>query len=178
MANTTLKALKNTVDVIGRVKEVNLELDEAVMSFIAGNIHQNTNRNIRELEGIVKELKFLTKPNEKPNLTTAESIVKKRVNIIKKKIDPTKIINVVSEHYNVSVSDLLSAKRSKDIVNARMMAIYLCRDLTELSLPAIGKSFNKDHSTIFYAISKISETKTEDSSLADDIEVLKNKHNN
>ena len=93
----------------------------------------------------------------------AEEIIKRRVKNIKKKIEADDIINKVSKFLKISIDDIMSAKRNKEVVFARMIAIYLCKDMTDLSFPAIGKLFNKDHSSIFYANSKIASYVEENS---------------
>ncbi|MBF0714252.1 chromosomal replication initiator protein DnaA [Gemella sp. GH3] len=158
--------------------EASISIDESIVAYISGHIHQNTNRNIRELEGIVKELKFMVPKNEKITMEMVERIVKKRINTTKKTIEPSNIINTVASFYNISVDDIYSPKRNKEIANARQIAIYLCRELTDLSLPAIGKIFKKDHSSIFYANNKVVTLKEENEDVATDIENIKNKIKN
>ncbi|MBF0710396.1 MULTISPECIES: chromosomal replication initiator protein DnaA [unclassified Gemella] len=128
-----------------------LYLSENIVSFIAGNV----SGNIRQIEGVLKNIKLMTDNGATASLDLVEDILKRRTKSTKKVILPENIINITSDYYNISVDDIFSAKRVKEIVTARMIAIYLCRELTDLSLPAIGSIFNKDHSSIHYAHSKV-----------------------
>lgn len=155
-----------------KCKKNNISLDDSIISYISGNI----SGNIRQIEGILKEIKFKSTSVANITLSMVENIIKHRVKNIKKNITPEDIINVTSDFYKISVDDILSSKRNKEIVNARMIAIYLCRELTNLSLPAIGKLFNKDHSSIFYSNSKISTMILENTNnILNDIENIKEK---
>lgn len=69
-----------------------------------------------------------------------------------------KIINIVSQYFKLTPDDLKGKKRSKDIANARMIAMYLCRILTDETYPRIGLEFGgRDHSTVIHAYEKINE---------------------
>ena len=70
-------------------------------------------------------------------------------------INETVIINAVSEKYGIEVDALLSKKKTKEISYARHIAVYLIRKLIDLSLPDIGKIFNRDHTTIMNSIERI-----------------------
>ena len=64
---------------------------------------------------------------------------------------------LVSDFYSIRKDDILSSTRKKEVVQARNIAIYLCRELTNLSFPAIGQHFNKDHTSILYSFNKIAK---------------------
>ena len=73
-------------------------------------------------------------------------------------INPEYIKKKVAKKFNIKVSDLESSKRTREIAYPRQIAMYLCRELTELSYPQIGKYFgNRDHSTVLHAYEKISD---------------------
>ena len=80
----------------------------------------------------------------------------------------------VAAYYNIRQSDIVGKKRVKQIVFPRQIAMYLARDLTESSLPKIGKEFGgKDHTTVLHAIDKIEKQLAEDDNLQDDIRNLR-----
>ena len=84
------------------------------------------------------------------------------------------IQRVVSKHYNVSRSDLLSSRRTRTIVRPRQIAMYLSKMLTPRSLPEIGRRFGgRDHTTVLHAVRKIEELASSDNTLQQEIEMLK-----
>jgi chromosomal replication initiator protein len=116
--------------------------------------------NIRELEGAAMRL-FVYMTLERPHspkkyqsLTAeeAELIVEKSFIRTEKRVDVRAIQQNVEEYYGISHSDLIGAQRSQNISNARHIAMYLARTLTNISLPEIGKAFGgKDHTSVLYA---------------------------
>ena len=86
------------------------------------------------------------------------------------------IIKIVAEHFNVSVSDIVSKKRSQDIVYPRQLIMYLCRTLTDVALSLIGKNLgNRDHTTIIHGYEKIQKEIEENDKVRSDVEILKKK---
>ena len=93
-------------------------------------------------------------------------------------ITPEYIISVVAEHYHVSVADLCGNKRSSKIVMPRQIAMYLCRDIIDTSLRAIGKHLgDRDHTTVMHGIEKIEKEIDTNENLRNSIETLKKKIN-
>jgi hypothetical protein len=82
------------------------------------------------------------------------------------------IQKAVARHYFVSMSDLLSSRKPSRIAGPRQVAMYLCKKLTSRSLPEIGRSFRKDHTTVLHAINKITERLKTEENLADDVNSL------
>jgi chromosomal replication initiator protein len=81
---------------------------------------------------------------------------------------------VVARQYNVSRADLLSSRRTANVVRPRQVAMYLAKTLTLRSLPEIGRRFGgRDHTTVLHAVRKIENLVSTDSALADEIELLK-----
>ena len=79
----------------------------------------------------------------------------------------------VAEHFNVKMSDMHSARRSRTVARPRQVAMFLAKNLTTRSLPEIGRKFGgRDHTTVIHAIKKIKELVKNDSSLSEDIEIL------
>lgn len=149
-----------------------LNIDSNVLEFIAANIKSN----IRELEGALTRLVAFSRLNNgrEIDVEMAESELKDFIYPNEnKKITIELIIDIVSEHYEISPSDILSSKKSKNIAFPRQICMYLCRNLTEFSLEDIGKSLgNRDHTTILYGIQKIEKDIKTDRSLQNTIEVL------
>jgi chromosomal replication initiator protein len=84
------------------------------------------------------------------------------------------IQRTVARHYNVSRSDMLSSRRTANVVRPRQIAMYLAKTLTLRSLPEIGRRFGgRDHTTVLHAVRKIESLSDTDKVLADDIETLK-----
>jgi len=130
-----------------------IKIDTDVIHFIA----QNITTNIRELEGALVRIIAYSVIEDKPiDLGLAKEILKDMVKEIYKRITPETIIGSVSSYFNVPSEDLKRGKRNKNVVRPRQIAMYLIRELTELSLPEIGRVFGaKHHTTVLYAHKKI-----------------------
>jgi chromosomal replication initiator protein len=86
------------------------------------------------------------------------------------------IIEEVAQYFSISPEELCSASRSRQLVNARQIAMYLTRELTDLSLPRIGRAFgNRDHSTVMHATQKIAGLMTERRATYDQVQELTNR---
>lgn len=151
-------------------------LDEEIIKYIASNVKSN----IRELEGALNKIKaFGNLEDGQATLELAEQILKDIISPEKKKvITPEYIINVVAEHFDISVEDIKSNKRSSRIVFPRQIAMYLCRDLTDNALKTIGEHMgNRDHTTVKHGIDKIEKEIEDSPSTQSVIEILKKKIN-
>ena len=79
----------------------------------------------------------------------------------------------MAEHFNIKVSDMQSARRSRAVARPRQVAMYLAKQLTPRSLPEIGRKFGgRDHTTVMHAVRKVEELRTADASFAEDVELL------
>jgi chromosomal replication initiator protein len=132
-----------------------VKIDEEVIYFIAKNI----STNIRELEGALIRIIAYSLIEDKPvTLELAKDILKDMVKEIYRRITPEIILERVGGYFNTQINDLKRGKRNKNLVIPRQVAMYLIRELTELSLPEIGMFFGaKHHTTILYAHKKIKE---------------------
>ena len=150
-------------------------IDNGVIQYIATNIKSN----IRELEGALTKIVAFSKlnSNKEIDLAMAEEALKDIISPSgSKKITPDVIIQVVAEHYNLTTLDLLSQRRSKDIVYPRQIAMYLCRNMTEVPLQEIGKAMGgRDHTTIIHGIEKISKDIEKTPTLQNTVDILKKK---
>lgn len=92
----------------------------------------------------------------------------------RKKVRIEDIQRVVSQHYDVARNELLSTRRTRKIVRPRQIAMYLAKQLTPRSLPEIGRRFGgRDHTTVLHAVRKVESMKSEDGTLAKEIELLR-----
>lgn len=151
-------------------------LDDEVIEYIASNVKSN----IRELEGALNKIKaFGNLEKGEATLPLVEQILKDIISPEKKKaVTPDYIINVVAEHFDVSIEDIKSNKRSSRIVFPRQIAMYLCRDLTDNSLKVIGQYIgNRDHTTVKHGIEKIEKEVEKSPTTQNTIEILKKKIN-
>ena len=153
-----------------------INMPEEILVYIAENIVSN----VRELEGALNKLSVYSKLiNEPLTLDLAKETLKDLINKdVEKNITPDFILSTVSEHMNVSISDIKSSKRSKDIALARQIVMYLCRQLTDKSLQAIGETVGgKDHATVYNGIKRIEEKTKKDSQFESSLNVIINKLN-
>lgn len=154
-----------------------VKIDDEILDYIA----QNVVSNIRELEGALNKISVYAKlDNQKEPLTPkrAEEILK---DVISKdgehEITPDYIINIVSDHMNIPYADIVSSKRSQDIVTARQIVMFLCRKyLDRYSLQQIGNSVGRrDHSTVLSGIEKIKKLMENDSYIKNTVETIEKK---
>ena len=135
----------------------NFNIEDDVLNYIATNIKSN----IRELEGALNKL--LAFNNLERTDITMEIAERELANIITpdkpREITPQLIIEVVSEHYHISVDQMISKNRSSDIAKPRQIAMYLCKNMTSNSLDVIGSLLGgRDHSTVVYAIQQVEKS--------------------
>ena len=132
------------------------DIPNDVLVYIADNIDSN----IRELEGALNRIiAYSSLTGSAISLDLARECLKQIISgIATANVSPESILKVVSRYYDISPDQLLSQKRSRDIAFPRQVAMYLCRDLTGMSLPRIGQFFGgRDHTTVMHACEKIQE---------------------
>ena len=152
----------------------NLEIDDAVLSYIASRITSN----IRELEGALIRVTAFANLNRQPvDESLAVMVLKDFITDTEgEEITPTLIMGQTADYFSISIDQLCSADRSRVLVNARQIAMYLCRELTELSLPKIGQLFGgRDHTTVMHANRKIREQMAEKRSTFNQVTELTNR---
>ena len=144
---TRMAILKN------KARQLGLDLSDDVCNYIAINV---TN-NVRQIEGTVKKIMAYRDLNEmSPTLDNVTRVISDMFKTEGNAVPtPSIIISQVCKFYSVDESVLRGTLKNKGTTEARQMAIYLIRKLTNLSLPDIGKEFNRDHSTVLYAIRKV-----------------------
>ena len=133
--------------------------------------------NIRELEGAYNRVVGLSQLLGEPiTVDNAKSILKDIISDNEQAVAPERIRSTVANHYKIKISDMDSPKRNAEITLPRQVAMYLCRENTDLSLPKIGKIFgNRHYSTVIHAIDKIEDELKYDNELAENIESIQNK---
>ena len=151
-----------------KAKSLGLNLSDDVCNYIAINV---TN-NVRQIEGTVKKIMAYrdlnNMPLDLPNISRAiDDMFKSEGNALP---TPSLIISQVCKFYSIDEAVLRGTLKNKGTAEARQVAIYMIRKLTNLSLPDIGKEFGKDHSTILYAVKKVEmELKKGNTALQDNI---------
>ena len=155
-------------------KNFEQEIPNEVIDYIATNIKSN----VRELEGALNKVNAYSKINQNRiiDLELAKNALKDTIFPDKPTIiTPNIILEVVAEHYGINPDDIVSKKRSAEIATPRHVFMYLCKDMTDLTLKAIGALTERDHSTVLHAINKI-ETEVENNpETREKINVIKNK---
>lgn len=156
-----------------KTKQQHVPVPADVLAYIAEHITSN----IRELEGALTKVIVSCKVKEIPiSLEAAQEALETSLGIQQKKPPtPDEIIQTVASHYKIQESDFYSKNRSKKIAYPRQIAMLLVREMTDLSLLKIASKFDKDHSTVLYAIDKIRKDMDEDPAFAEEIEVLRRK---
>lgn len=164
---TRIAILRNKADA------EHVEIPDDTLSYIAGQIDSN----IRELEGALLRVQAYANLKKTPITTSLAADALKNLKLDGKTmgLTITTIQNAVAKYYNVSLADLKGKKRVKQIVYPRQIAMYLAREMTDNSLPKIGRSFGgKDHTTVIHAHEKIGQELKTDDQLQTDIRELKN----
>ena len=150
------------------------EIDDEIIKYIATNIKSN----IRELEGALNKVLAKARLDKKDlTLSLAEDALKDVIYPDKQReVTPNLIIDVVSEHFNVSKEDITSQKRNSEYVLPRQIIMYLCRTITGTAFQNIAALLNKkDHTTIIHGVEKIEEKLKTDEDLKGKIETIKKK---
>ncbi|MFZ5692162.1 MAG: chromosomal replication initiator protein DnaA [Pseudomonadota bacterium] len=163
--------LKNRV-MAARSHHPGFEVPDNVVSFIAKSVTHNG----RDLEGALNRLLALSKLTGQPmTMEVAEREVRDLIRPQEpKRVKIEDIQRVVARQYNVSRSDLLSSRRTANVVRPRQVAMYLAKTLTLRSLPEIGRRFGgRDHTTVLHAVRKIENLLGNDTALADEVDALK-----
>ena len=151
-------------------------ISNEVMHYIASNVKSN----IRELEGSLNKLIALHKlKKEDINIMLAAEALKDIVSPHEnRQITPELILEVVSEHFSITISDLKSGKRNSNIAIPRQVAMYLCRTMTDTPLKSIGIMLGgRDHSTVSHGVEKVAEEIKSDEAFNNTVEIIKKKLN-
>ena len=151
-------------------------IPDEVLQYIANNIKSN----IRELEGSLNKLIALSNLEKKPiDIPLAAEALKDMISPdANRTITPELIIDVVSEHFNVPISELKGKKRNAEIVLPRQILMYLCRAMTDTPLKTVGIILGgKDHASVSHGVKKIAHDLTVDEALNNTVNIIKKKIN-
>ena len=145
-------------------------IKDNILEFLA----QRIDSNIRVLEGALNRViaysSFVNKPL---TIEMAQEVLKDLIRASQRKITIDDIQRKVADYYNIRLSDLLSARRSRTIARPRQVAMYLSKLLTTRSLPEIGRKFGgRDHTTVIHAVKRIESLQDSDNAIQEEVEVL------
>jgi chromosomal replication initiator protein len=166
-----IKIIKNKIEEIQNQFKENILLSDEVINYIA--IESKT--NVRELIGVLNRVIAFSRVHNK-NLTIGDckNILKDVFNQIRV-ITVDKIQNVVSNYFNIALSEMLSQRRSRPLARPRQIAMYLAKKMTTRSLPEIGRRFsNRDHTTVIHAVKTITRLSEQDDEMKKNISQIKN----
>jgi chromosomal replication initiator protein len=148
-----------------------LQVPDDILEYMASKVSSN----IRELEGTLIRVTAFSSLNKTPvDLALVQTVLKDLITLDDDNvIAPVEIINHTAAYFKLSVDDLYGSSRSQAIATARQIAMYLCREMTNLSLPKIGQLFGgRDHTTVMYANKKITELMKERRSIYNQVTEL------
>ena len=145
-------------------------IKDNILEFLA----QRIDSNIRVLEGALNRViaysSFVNKPL---TIEMAQEVLKDLIRASQRRITIDDIQRKVADYYNIRLSDLLSARRSRTIARPRQVAMYLSKILTTRSLPEIGRKFGgRDHTTVIHAVKRIESLQDSDNAIQEEVEVL------
>jgi chromosomal replication initiator protein len=148
-----------------------IELPNDVLTLLATSITSN----IREIEGAYTKIVAYSSLMHVPiTLDITKNILDSMGNVVQvKQITVESIVQAVAEHYRIKKDELFNKKRTRSIAYPRQVAMYLCRELADMSYPRIGELFGgRDHTTVIHAFEKISNESKTDSKLQNDLKTL------
>ena len=166
-----VKILKKKIEEIENQFKENINLSSEVINFIA----TECKTNIRELIGVLNRVIAFSRVHNKTPLSISDckSILKDVFNQIKV-ITVDKIQNVVSNYFNIALSEMLSQRRSRPLARPRQIAMYLSKKMTSRSLPEIGRRFaNRDHTTVIHAVKTITRLSEQDDEMKKNLSQIK-----
>ena len=138
-----------------KAQQLNIKIPDNIIYYIAEHIQDNT----RQLEGVIKKIQALVFIEQKvPTLSAVQGFIKEVVSDTRP--EPIKVEQIISEvarTYNISENDILSSRRTAELVKARQVAMYIARETTELPYNSIGEAFGKNHTTVLYTEKKVKE---------------------
>jgi len=154
-----------------KAEQLRADIPPKVLEFLAHKITSN----VRELEGALNRIvAHVTLVGRPVTLETAQEVLHDILRASDRRVTIEEIQKRVAEHYRIRTSDMHSARRARAVARPRQVAMYLSKQLTSRSLPEIGRKFGgRDHTTVMYAVQKIEELRAMDSSLSEDIDLLR-----
>ncbi len=165
-----IKIIKKKIEEIQHQFKENIVLSDEVINYIASE----SKTNIRELIGVLNRVIAFSRVNNKNlDIGDCKNILKDVFNQIRV-ITVDKIQNVVSNYFNIALSEMLSQRRSRPLARPRQIAMYLAKKMTTRSLPEIGRRFsNRDHTTVIHAVKTITRLSEQDDEMKKNISQIK-----
>lgn len=160
-----LKILESRRAMLGR------DIPDDVLALLAARVDSN----VRALEGALNRLVAHAELTARAlDTATAEDILKDVLRTGEGSLTISDIQKKVASHYGLKVADMISPRRTRAVARPRQVAMYLCKALTQFSLPDIGRAFGgRDHTTIIHGVRKVEDMMARDQALASDVEALK-----
>ncbi len=180
LADISKPDLETRIAILRKKAETDhLDIDENVLEMIAENISSN----IRELEGCLTRLVLYSSLSALSDQPITVALAREALSDVFSKNSPhvlncDDVMMAVAEYYGVTSDDLRSPKRQRAVAVPRQVAMYICRDMVNASLPVIGNAFNRDHTTVMHACDKVSEELKTSISLKNLISDIEHKLNN
>ncbi|MCM2270072.1 MAG: chromosomal replication initiator protein DnaA [Thermoanaerobaculia bacterium] len=171
IADIQVPDLETKIAILRRKADLDgAELPDDVALFVAHQVRSN----VRELEGLLNRVVAFASLTGKPlSLELAKETLRDILPDESRRLSSAEIIKFVARHYGLKVSEIKSKSNSKPIAFPRQVAMYLCKQLTGLSYPEIGRQFNdKHHSTVMYSVDKIEQLRTTDQELARTLDAM------
>jgi len=161
---TRLAILANKAEIAG------ITLDQEVAYLLASRIDSN----VRELEGALTRLTAYAQLTKRMiDVEMAKNVLREQLKVVMRTVTVEDIQKKIAEYYGIPNKEMRSSKRSRNLAFPRQVAMYACKELTQLSLPEIGAQFgDRDHTTILYAYRKIEKKCQDEPAFHDEIEQL------
>ena len=153
-----------------KLSDSNRQLSDGVVDLLARKVK----KNIRELVGVLNKVLFY-EDVKRVEITekVADEIIEKSIQSLSKRVSDDHILKSVADFYNISVGDLITRGRKKEVVEPRQVAMFLLRDILEMSYPYIGEKLGRDHTTAIHAVEKINHESTKNQTLTQKLSLIK-----
>ncbi len=154
-----------------KAEQLGITIPQKVMEFLAHRITSN----VRELEGALNRVVAHAQlVGRDITMETTQEVLHDLLRANDRRVTIDDIQKQVSQHFNVRVADMHSARRARSVARPRQVAMYLAKQLTSRSLPEIGRKFGgRDHTTVMHAVRKVDELRELDAAFAEDVELLR-----
>ncbi len=151
--------------------QLQANVPDSVLEFLALKVTSN----IRELEGALNRIVAHSDvAKQEITLESTQEVLQDLLRSHDRRITIDEIQRKTAEHFNLRLTDMHSARRARNVARPRQIAMYLAKQLTARSLPEIGRKFGgRDHTTVMHAVRKVEELMTEDTQIAQDVDVIR-----
>jgi chromosomal replication initiator protein len=154
-----------------KIEQIDITIPTKVLEFLAHKITSN----VRELEGALNRIvAHSTFVGREITLETTQEVLRDVLRANDRRLSIEEIQKKVAEHFNIKLAEMHSAKRLRTLARPRQIAMYLCKVMTQASLPEIGRKFGgRDHTTVMHGVKTIEKLIAEDRHFSDDIDLLR-----